>query len=441
MKSKKILIATVAGATATLLTLSGCSGVGSEEISDTAPKTLEGTVSLWHHYSNREAEVVQSIADDFMEANPKVKVEVHSGQEDTKITQVVATSSKVDVMITNVNTTLGTLCKSMADLEPYMERDGVSESDFQGIFASATAFEGRRCSLPTTSDVYGLYFNEDLLAEAGFSEPPETLDELEEMALEMTTYSADGSIETLGFNPLIGFQQNTAATLGASAGGDWMKDGKSVISSSPEWADLISWQKDFVDEIGYDKLKTFSSSVGDEFSANNAFQKGRIAMALDGEWRVAFIEDEAADLNYETAPFPTLKGSGQEFGGGYASAADIGVSNRSEHKELAWALAKYIATNTDAAVTLANGLKNIPTLKSAAESPDLEAPEQYKTFIEMSKSDASQTSPVTAIGATLNQTFDSFWNSYQSGSGKGLEKGLKQVDEDINNALELRGAK
>ena len=164
-------------------------------------------------------------------------------------------------------------------------------------------------------------------------------------------------------------------------------------------------------------------------------------MALDGEWRVAFIDDQAKDLDYGTAPFPVLQGSGQEYGGGYASAADIGVSKRSKNKEAAWALAKYFAADTDAAVQLANGFKNIPTLKSAAESPDLEAPEQYKTFIEASKSESSKSSPVTAIGSTLTQTLDAFWSNYQTGDGSGLEDGLKKVDTDIDNALSLRGAK
>jgi multiple sugar transport system substrate-binding protein len=426
------------------LALAGCAGGGSGDIAATAPADdeLTGTVSLWHHYSDREADVIQEIADDFMAEHPGVKVEVSAGQQDTKIAQVAATSSKVDVMITNVNSTLGTLCKSMVDLEPFMKRDGVSTDDFQGLFATATEFEGKRCSLPTTSDVYGLYFNKELLASAGYDAPPQTLQELEEMALKLTTYNDDGSIKTLGFNPLIGFGQMTPTTLGQSAGGAWMEDGKAVVADSPEWTDLITWQKDFVDEIGYDKLKRFSSSAGDEFSAENPFQNGRIAMSLDGEWRVAFIEDQAPDLDYGTAPFPVLEGSGQEYGGGYASAANIGVSSRSDNQEAAWALLKYFAADTDAAVKLANGFKNIPTLKAAAESADLEVPDTYRTFIEASGNPASASSPVTAIGATLTQGFGTFWADYQSGkaSPEALQSGLEQVDKDIDNALSLRGA-
>ncbi|OON83016.1 ABC transporter substrate-binding protein [Streptomyces tsukubensis] len=423
------------------LALSGCA-TGTDEPPSAAPPThLSGTVQLWHHYSGREAAVVQSVVDDFEKKYPDISVDVHSAQQDTKITQVVSSGGDVDAMITNVNSTLGTACKTMADLAPYMKRDGVSLSDFQGIFAKATAFGGRRCSLPTTSDVYGLYFNKSLLARAGYTEPPRTLQQLEDMALKLTTYHKDGSIRTLGFNPLIGFQQNTSATLGHAAKAGWTKDGDSAVGSSRQWRALMSWQQKFVRKIGYNKLKTFTAGLGDEWSADNAFQAGRIAMALDGEWRVAFIQEQAKHLRYGTAPFPALAGSGQRYGGGFVSAADIGVNKRSSHKEAAWALVKYLTTDTPAAVKLANGIKNIPTLKSAATSPALDAPAPYRTFIDASKDPASDTSPVTEIGSTLTATMDDFWTGYQQGSGGGLADGLKKVDEDIDNALGLRRAK
>ncbi|MFE3202972.1 extracellular solute-binding protein [Embleya sp. NPDC059237] len=433
-----LLIALAAGAT---LALSGCAVAEDGPVATAAPTHLSGTVQLWHHYNGREAKVVASIVDDFEKRHPDVRVRVHAGQQDTKITQVVSSGGDVDVMLTNVNATLGTACKTMSDLAPYMRRDGVPDDAFQGIFAQATAFEGRRCSLPTTSDVYGLYYNTRLLAEAGYTTPPRTLRELEDMALKLTTYKSDGSIGTLGFNPLIGFQQNTSATLGGTAGVTWTKDGDSAVADSPQWAELIAWQHDFVRKIGYDKLKTFTAGLGDEWSANNPFQNGRVAMTLDGEWRVAFIEEQAPHLEYGTAPFPVLAGSGQEYGGGFVSAADIGVAKRSGNKEAAWALVKYMTTDTDAAVKLANGLKNIPTLKSAVASPALQASPQYRTFIEASAHPAGNTSPVTEIGSTLTATMDDFWTDYQRGSGGNLRRRLEKVDTDIDNALGLRRAK
>ena len=41
----------------------------------------------------------------------------------------------------------------------------------------------------------------------------------------------------------------------------------------------------------------------------NAFEKGKLAMNVDGEWRTAFIADEAQNLNYGTAPVPVDDGN------------------------------------------------------------------------------------------------------------------------------------
>lgn len=430
----------IASATAAAVAVSGCAVGGDQKVASSAPAKLSGTISLWHHYSDREARVYQSAVDGFEKANPGVHVKVHSNQEDTKITQVLSSGGDIDVMIVNINDTLGTLCKSMTDLAPYMSRDKVPESDFQPTFAKATTVNNRHCALPTTSDVNGLYYNTDLLKAAGYTSPPKTLDELESMALKMTTYNPDGSIKTLGFDPLIGFDETSTSTLGAAAGASWLKGGKAA-TDSPEWQKIIQWQKAFVDKIGYKKLKTFSAGLGDEFSANNPFQKGKIAMALDGEWRVAFIQDQAPKLHYATAPAPVLSGSPAHYGGGAEGGAAIGINARSKNQELAWALVKYLTANTSAAVGIANGLKNIPTLKSAAASSDLQVPEQYKTFVTVSASPYSTTTPVTALGATLTAPMDQFWEKYQQGNGTGLEAGLKSVTKQINDALSLRQAK
>ena len=44
------------------------------------------------------------------------------------------------------------------------------------------------------------------------------------MALKLTTYNADGSIKTLGFNPLMGYYENSRRRTGRpSAGATWLK--------------------------------------------------------------------------------------------------------------------------------------------------------------------------------------------------------------------------
>jgi multiple sugar transport system substrate-binding protein len=422
--------------------LAGCSGTTDQGIDPTAPSHLEGTVSLWHFFSDREGDVIQSVVDDFEAANPDVTVDVHSGQDDEKLQKAISAGNNVDVGISYSTDIVGAFCSSGAfrDLGPYIERDGVDMSQFSDTTASYTQFEGTRCALPVLADAYGLYVNDDMLAAAGYDHAPQTLEELKEMALAMTTYNADGSIDVLGFNPLMGYYENTPTNWAMTVGATWLKDdGTSNISSDPGWAEVIQWQKDFVDEIGFDKLQAYSAGMGQEFSADNAFQTGQVAMNIDGEYRTAFIADQAPDLNYSTAPIPTLASHSDVYGGGYVTGNIGGIAKNSKNPELAWALLKYLTTDTDAVVKLSNGLKNAPTITSALESPDLEVSPQFQTFLDIMQNPNSKTTPPSKVGAGYQQALGDYWQKYQQGDGGDLAEGLVGVDTTINDSLALAG--
>jgi multiple sugar transport system substrate-binding protein len=395
-------------------------------------------VSFWHFFADREADALQAVIDEFEAANPDVTVDVHSGQDDEKLRKSIASGDSVDVGLSYSTDIVGSFCDSGAfrDRGPYIERDDVDLSQLSDTVRSYTEYDGVRCALPVLSDVYGLYYNKDLLASVGATEPPKTLDELQTMAMKLTTFNADGSIKTLGFNPMMNWYENQASQYSALTGASWLTaDGTSNVGSDPAWAEVMEWQKDFVDAIGYDKLNAFSAGLGQEFSADNALHTGQVAMTIDGEWRTAFIADQAPDLNYGTAPFPTADPA--LYGGAYITGNIAGIAKGSQEPELAWALLKYLATDTDAIVMLSNGLKNVPTTQDALASPDLEVSEQFQTFLDIAASGLTRTTPPNVLGAAYQQALGDYWEKYQAGNGGDLAEGLKGVDKAIDDALSL----
>lgn len=213
----------LSGLSVLALAVGALAGCGSDPTADASldASDVTGTISLWHQYSDREAEVIQGVVDDFEKEYPKVHVEVHSQQPEDKVIQVMATGGNIDVMMSNLTSSLSTICLGSMDLSSYMKRDGISIDDFQPVFKDVTVEDGKQCSLPLTSDLYGLYVNQDMMQAAGYDHPPRTLGELEDMALKMTTYNDDGSIKTLGFNPLIGFYENNADIFSAYGDVTW----------------------------------------------------------------------------------------------------------------------------------------------------------------------------------------------------------------------------
>ena len=77
----------------------------------------------------------------------------------------------------------------------------------------------------------------------------------------------------------------------------------------------MEWDKAFITNVygpdGYNKLQEYFAKVGgpnSEWSTAHAFETEQLAIAFDGEWRNAFIEDDGANLNYGTgrSPLPTI---------------------------------------------------------------------------------------------------------------------------------------
>jgi multiple sugar transport system substrate-binding protein len=399
-----------------------------------------GTVEFWHFFTDREAKVFQSVVDDFEASHPQIKVVVKSGQDDTKATQAISAGKGPDLDLSYSTDITGKFCSSGAfrDLGGFISRDKVDLSQFPQTVKDYTEFEGKRCAMPLLSDTYGLYYNTTLLKAAGYTEPPKTMTELAEMAKKMTKRDADGKITVAGFVPTTGFYENAPAHYGPQFAAKWLTtEGKSAIGTDPAWTEWLNWQKSLVDWYGADKLTKFTAGAGQEFSADNAFETGKIAMAMDGEYRTAFLKSEHPELKFATAPFPTADSKPQLYGGGYVTGNIIGISKGAKNPNAAWELLKYLTTDTGAMVKLANGVKNVPTTLAALKSPDLEADANFKTFLDIFSNPNSATTPASPNGGAYQVTFQDFTVKWQDGKVPDLAAGLKDVDHQIDSALLL----
>lgn len=399
-----------------------------------------GDLELWHFFADREEKVLNEVLNDFRKKYPKVNLVVKGGQDDAKTTQAIGAGEGPDVAISYSTDIVGSFCATGAwiDLTQYVQRDKIDMGQFPGVVKSYTEFRGKRCAMPFLADAYGLYYNKDIFAEAGVTAPPKTLTELADVAKKLTKKKADGTLERVGFLPLFGFYENSPAHLAPLTGATWLKgDGTSNIGSDPKWQELIKWQKELVDWYGYDQLEAFRASLGDEWSAENAFHAGKVAMNIDGEWRLAFLHDQAKDVQFGVAPLP-VNDPGR-YGAGYVAGSVTGVSRTSDNPEAAWALVRYLTTETSAVVKLSNGLRNLPTTAAALQSPDLVVDAEFQVFLDIFKHAATSTTPPSAVGPAYQDELSKFLQEYQSGAKTDLAGGLQAVDTQVNNLLKLAG--
>ncbi len=400
------------------------------------------TITVWSGFTpgEREIGVFDSVIKDFEKLHPNVHVDSVPGINDDKIVAAIRGGNAPDVALSFSSDNTGAFCSSGAwiDLQPYIDRDQVDIDEFPPAVRSYTEYNGSRCAMPLLADVYGLYYNKDMFKQAGLTEPPKTISQLDAYAKKLTQGSGD-SLDVVGFDPTIGFYENAAAHYAPPWDAQWFEGDNAAFASDPAWADMLTWDKNLIDYYGYDSLTRWEAGAGEEFSASNAFETGKVAMIMDGEYRTAFIKDEHPELNYGTAPMPAPDDQPDRYGSGYITGSIMGIPKGSSNEAAAWELIKYMTTNTDALVKLANGLANVPTTAAAAKSPDLELGPEFQPFLDIFDNPNSETNPPKASGAAYQEIFESFASKWQAGHVDDLQSGLEdtanQVDAQEQNAL------
>jgi multiple sugar transport system substrate-binding protein len=428
----------VAVAAATL-TLAACTTGTQEQGPAAAGTKATGQVEIWHFFTDREAGVIDGVLKDFEASHPDITLVVKGGQDDEQVKRAISAGEGPDVGLSYDTLIVGNFCRSGAfrDLNPYIQRDKIDLGNVPSTVLSYTEFEGKRCVMPALTDAYGLYYNKDLL---GDRQPPRTWSELSQLAKDLTKRKPDGEIEVAGFVPLLGFYETVPSRFAPAAEAQWLEsDGTSALGSDPAWTEFLTWQKELVDWYGYENLQKFTAGLGQEFAADNGFQTGKIALHIDGEYRMAYLRKEAPDLRFGTAPVPTPDDRTANYGAGNITGNIIGISKGSKNPEAAWELIKYLTTDTGAQVKLSNGLKNLPTTAEALDSPQLEKDANFQVFLDMLKHPKSGTTPPTSNGNAYVEAFTNFGQQWESGQVPDLKAGLTDLDTQIDEALKVAG--
>jgi multiple sugar transport system substrate-binding protein len=403
------------------------------------------TITIWGAWTGRELKQFNEIFPMFHEAYPWITVKSVGGINDDKIIAAINSGTPPDAVLSFGLDNVGKFCSSGAwqDMNPYIQRDKMDLSQFPSSVFQYTSYGGKQCALPFLTDAYGLYYNKDMFEKAGITEPPKTFSELVADAQKLTVKNPDGSIKVAGFVPWDGYYEVNPVTLSVFYGAKWYTDdtsSASAVATDPRWQSLLQWQKQFIDWYGADKLQRFVAGAGDEFSPANDFERGRIAMNLDGEWRTAFIENEKPNLNYATAPFPVPDDQADTYGMGQIGGTIIGIPKGSPHPEEAWQLVQWMATDTDALVHMANFVRNVPTTTASINSPDLDVPEQFQTFLDAFQNQLSHYKQSSVIGSADQDLMGNFIEKWQAGKVSDLPAGLQQVAQQIDDQLNEAGA-
>lgn len=336
LKRKKKILAALLATAVFAGVLAGC-GSSKEGSSD---KELK----VWSHLTDKEISALQPIADKWGQENG-VKVSIINDKSKTQeAVQATKAGKGPDIVFGIAHDQLGIYQK--AGLLEEVPKDLVKDDEFtSNQVMKAVTIDGKRYALPIAQETIGLFYNTDKVKKA-----PKTMEEVVKEG------------KDVGFEYDINNFYNSYGFIAAD-GGYVFKDNNGTLDPNDIGLDTpgaIKGYQFIQDLVQKDKLMP-ADIKGD--MAKGAFTDKKIGLYISGPWDVKAFTD--AGVNFEVAPMPTLNGKKVPTFMGVQTAF---VSSKSQNKELAWKLTKYLLDNSGK-VVLEEG-NRIPVLKKDVETKE-----------------------------------------------------------------------
>lgn len=299
------LVSLTAAAVAAGLTLTAC-GFGGDDGGSGGSESEGGATSidlLVPQYSDGTTALWEEIITSFEDANPDVTVNLEVQSWDN-INDVIRTKVQAGEApdILNIDAFSGFAKDDLL----YPADEVVSEDtfgDFQESFIENASLDGTVYGLPMIASARALFYNQDVLTQAGITEPPATWDDL----LAAGTAVAALGTGVFGYGMPLGSEEAQAETSiwTFGGGGSWTGGGDTITVDTPENLAAVEFMKRMIDEGATQP----DPGATDRTPMLDVFVQGSIAMAVGLPPTIGQIEERNPDLNYGIAPVPTQDGS------------------------------------------------------------------------------------------------------------------------------------
>ena len=333
------------GAGVMALGLAACSGTKTDSADSGSASGGQVTVEMWDYLSGETAnDSINAAIAEFEKANPDIKVKrttfafadlsksILQGSVGGQVPDVAV----VDVVDNQNFASLGML-KDLSN-------DGINKSDFFEGPWSSVVYEGKTYGIPLNSNNLALYYNKQMLKDAGVEVPTDWAS-LKEVAKKTTK----GDVKGIAISAV----KSESATFQVlpfvwQTGGD-LKD------YATSGATALAYLRGLIDDGSMSEAVTNYTQE----DARTQFITGKSAMMINGPWELATLTKDA-QFDWDVAPLPKDKRAATSMGG-----ENVVVMNGAKQSAAAVKLAKYL-TSAEGAKIYCDGsgqLSSRPDLK------------------------------------------------------------------------------
>lgn len=305
-------------------------------------------IQFWNGFTGPDGKTMEALVHQFQDANHDVHVRMQIipwGTYYDKLTLSLAYSSAPDLFVLHAErvpefASFGTL-RPLGDLYA-AARPPLTAADFAPVPWRASFYQGRQYALPLDVHPIGLYYNTRLFREAGIvdahgrARPPATWSDFLADARKMTRdIDGDGRPDQWGF--VFTFQRTNWLTFAAQWGGGILSpDGGACAMATPPSLEAIRRMREL---IYLDRVAPKPEGV----DAWLAFRQGKVAMALEGIYMLASLEEQPG-LQFAGAPAPRFGPRPGVWGSSHMLCQPAGIAP--EHARATWRLMRFLSDHS-----------------------------------------------------------------------------------------------
>lgn len=233
-----------------------------------------------------------------------------SGVNNGKLLAAIQSGDVPDVIITDNTNGAYTLVAQGAfeGLDDALNESGFEWDRVNPGLAELMKYDDVTYLYPCNSDAVVLFVNNKMAEEAGLdiSNPPKTIEELDEWADAMTKINDDGSVDCYGFIPWLDAGADVTPWLITFGAYLYDAEEDTYTVNCTETYEIFDWMRSYAQKFDTDILTGFTSNLGGAFSPDHAFFTGEVGMTVVGNWFNEALKEYAPDLEYTMVPVPAF---------------------------------------------------------------------------------------------------------------------------------------
>lgn len=369
-------------------------------------------VVFWHAMSGSNEETLVNLADKFMDENPNINLNLQFQGNYRELFDKLMAAAKADQLPTMTQVYSNRLSwyvdKDLVEnLNPYIATEGIGLTaeeiaDYPTFFLDDGIWNGNQYAMPFNKSQMVLYYNIDMLEEAGV-EVPATWEEWKVASEKLTQdLDADGDPDIYGTVFANNISTDIAPWLKQAGGMTMSEEDNVLFFDTPETAEAVEFLNSLMQE-------NIARTAGEDKYANVPLSQGRAAMCIASTSAISNIEKDTLDgINIFAAPLPAHKTNDQLYYGTNVAVYNTGTP---EEKLGAWLFSKFLSTPENTAY-LAQETGYLPARYSAREILE------YKAYLEEA--------PIKAVG------LESFDMGFQGTRNIGGINALDVLGEELD---------